>query len=331
VIAKNIHELFTKVGKINRRSVIFLACLGLSSVFWLLTTLSESYVEDISIPVSYSDLAENKVLMSRLPTELILEVEATGFELLYLKMNGPNEQVMISASPKNLKRLPSADAGKYVLVTERKLGHLRDELNDGFSLIGIRPDSIIFDFRDKVEKKLPVAFTGTTTFESQFGQVGAVTFNPPTVSVSGPRDILDTLTSVYTTYAELEDLDDNVLMEVELNGGKEGLPLTISPSVVEMKMAVEKYTEGSLTVQLQKVGSAENQKVKLFPSQVQLSYQVPLSQFDLVTLDQFSAHVNLNDIKNVKGNSLDVKIIEYPNSVTRVKADPAKVEFIIQQ
>lgn len=329
--SKAFFSLFNRLTNINTRSAVFLACLVLSFVFWLLTTLSNTYIEDISIPVTYKDLPENKVLVSKLPEHLFLEIEATGFEILWLKMKGVGDQLDLDASPNSLKRLPSADAGNYVLVTERKLGKVRSEIEDDVNLVAIRPDSIVFAFRDKVQKNLPVRFKGSLEYDGQYGPVGEISFNPSIIKVSGPPELLDTMNAIYTDSIVLESIDETVELEIDLDEVYAQTSLSFDSVKTKMTIPVEEFTEGTVDVPVTQVGQYQDGTIKVFPTEVEVSYWVPLSQFENIKKQQFKVEVDLSGISKGGVSSLQVSVSDFPSTVKRVKPDPEKVEFIIQR
>ena len=69
--------------RLNRRSVAFVLCVLLSGLFWLLTSLSKEYVDEVDIPVAYRNLPDN-LLIANEPTILVrAKVKGLGFDLLW--------------------------------------------------------------------------------------------------------------------------------------------------------------------------------------------------------------------------------------------------------
>jgi len=61
---KMVREFF--FSKANKELLLFLFFLALAGVFWLITTLNETYEKEFAIPVSISGIPKNAVLTARL-------------------------------------------------------------------------------------------------------------------------------------------------------------------------------------------------------------------------------------------------------------------------
>ena len=53
----------------DKRVIIYLVCVGIATVFWLLNMLGKNYTADLDLPVRYGNLPENQVLINKLPPE----------------------------------------------------------------------------------------------------------------------------------------------------------------------------------------------------------------------------------------------------------------------
>ena len=86
----NIFRFWKKVGNflfrvVNKEFLIFLFFLLLSSTFWLLITLNETYEQEIVIPVHLVDVPKNVVLTSDTTMNVRVTVRDKGYTLLTYK------------------------------------------------------------------------------------------------------------------------------------------------------------------------------------------------------------------------------------------------------
>ncbi len=87
-IEDNIKKFLEKKNiKMDRKLIIFLFFVVLSTIFWFLNQLEDEYVTDISLPVHYTNFPSDKILVNELPDHLDLRVRAFGYKLLEYKIS----------------------------------------------------------------------------------------------------------------------------------------------------------------------------------------------------------------------------------------------------
>lgn len=319
-----------KAIRLNTRTAIFFGCLSLSFIFWLLTSLSRTFNEVVLLPVVYENLPKEKVLASDLPSSLEIEVSATGFDILWFRLAGPNGSVRLNAETNQLKRLPSADAGYYAMIMEQRKTLVKSHLGENLDFVKINPDTIFFDFKPRKEATLGVRFNGLMEFENQYGLVDEVRFNPSTITVSGPSTVVDTIDYARTFYQEFSGLNESLSVEVTLDSTL--YPnVTFSPSTVLLEAVIEKFTEGTVEVPVKLPAGLSGSGLKLFPDKVNVSFLVPLSQYDLIKPEMFSVYASEADFNPNSSTNLQLNVVKYPATVSRIKAQPDRVEFIIKK
>ena len=68
-------------SSVNKEFLIFLFFLFLSSVFWLMMTLNETYEKEISVPVRLVGVPKNAVLTTEMEDTVRVTVRDKGFAL----------------------------------------------------------------------------------------------------------------------------------------------------------------------------------------------------------------------------------------------------------
>ncbi|MEM9022997.1 MAG: hypothetical protein AAGB22_04610, partial [Bacteroidota bacterium] len=68
--------------RFNQNFKIFLICLAIAVFVWFLKAFTKSYTLDLQYPLKYTELPQDKVVMTPLPRTLSVEVKAYGFDLL---------------------------------------------------------------------------------------------------------------------------------------------------------------------------------------------------------------------------------------------------------
>ncbi|MBI1286735.1 MAG: hypothetical protein GC178_04075 [Flavobacteriales bacterium] len=315
--------------RLNRRSVAFMLCLLLSALFWLLTSLSKEYVDEVQIPIHYNGIPED-VLVVNEPTQFVTaEVKGFGFDLLWNWLKIESLDLSIDASPSDLPTITRQGAELHYFLTNSKDGKTIDAGDDQVQIISVRPDTVFLQFKPKYLKQVPVKLDATFSFQKQYGIVSEPVLVPDSVLVIGPREMVDTINAVYTEPQTFSGLDESVTTEAKLRKFGDNENLSLSHSAVQVEVNVVEFTEGTVTVPLNVITDMKA-SVQVFPQEVELRYLVPLPDFDKVEPSQFQASVVLDN--ETKDNSrLVVYVEEQPINVRQVRADPPQVEFIIQK
>ena len=315
--------------RLNRRSVAFLLCLILAGLFWLLTSLSKEYVDEIEIPISYSDIPENVIITNELTPNVSAEVRGFGFNLLWYWFNYNKAEVKLQANPETLPSINrNGEKVHYVLTNSTMVG-MSNVKEEQLEITSISPDTLFIQFKPRYVKKVPVILNANITFEKQFGMTSDPILEPDSVLIIGLKEMIDTIDFVSTSLEEWIDLDESVAVELQLNNYPEQPLIELSQNHVQLELKVEEFTEGTLLLPIM-INAKNPTSVKVFPAEVELKYQVPLSEYDKVNQDEFQVSVTLNEI-SVERNRLSVSIDNQPAAVRQVRIEPQQVEYIIQK
>ncbi|MGB0917131.1 MAG: CdaR family protein [Flavobacteriales bacterium] len=315
--------------KLNRRSVAFTACLALSALFWLLTSLSKEYVDEILIPVSYQDVPEDLLIVNELETEVQAEAKGFGFNLLWYFLNLEHVEIQINANPDNLSRLTRNGEEIHFYLTKGKSKSLFEDQDDQLQIQDISPDTLYIKFKKKYSKLVPVKLNADITFDKQYGMIEDAKIEPDSVLVSGLKEEIDTIKFVVVEPQNWTDLDESLTAEVPLVKYENSPLVELSETQVSVELNVVEFTEGTASIPLNIV-SQKPGSVKVFPSIVEITYQVPLAAYDDVNAAQFQASVVLDELETSQ-TRLSVNIDRHPEFVKSVRVNPSQVEFIIQK
>jgi hypothetical protein len=313
--------------RLNRRSVAFLLCLLLSSLFWLLISLSKEYTDEINIPVVYENVPEN-LLIANIPEEAVsAEVRGFGFDLLWHMMDLETVKIRVSANPASLPSLKRNGEEYHYLLSSERTGKLSNIGDDQLEVLRIWPDTLFVKFKPLYSKKVPVDLDADITFEKQFGSINQPVIEPDSVTLIGPEEEVNKISMIVTEKQSWSDLDESLTEEVNLILSDQSSLVKFSSEKVQVTVTVVEFTEGSVTIPLE-VNAPNASSVKVFPSQVEVRYQVPLSEYDNMHEGMFKASVTLGDKDETM---LAVNLDEYPAKVKQLRIIPSQVEYIIQQ
>ncbi len=315
-----------KSVKLDKNLLIFLNFLLVSSFFWFLNAITNEYDADISIPVKYINLPDNKLVIGNLADELKVKVNALGHEIMTYKTSKLNPVVI------NLKKHPvhivdKNNEQRYYVLTSTLNKEVAAALSSNMEIKKIEPDSLIFKLEEVISKKLPVISNLQLNFKPQYKLKNGIILIPDSVVVKAEKSMLDTISCVYTDSVEVKNISDSTFLNLNINEVPGAL---VSPNKVACILEVEKFTEMSYQLPIKVINAPKDYKIKLFPASVKLTFNVGFSKYKTVYKEQFSVVANYEKIKNGK-KRISLKLMSKPHYVSDVRIVPKVVDYIIEK
>jgi len=312
----------------NRRLGIFLIFLALSTIFWFLTQLEEVYVNNISYPVEYQDMPEDKIVVGNLPSHMHLEIRAQGFKLLEYKFSNKLNPLILHINSYNLHAQETEGSPRYYIVTQTTTTRIAQQLSQNVEILDITPDTLFFEFAEKISKQVPVQPRLEYSFARQMMLRGSIQIEPDSVVLSGPNSVLDTIDRIPTRSRKFADLQQTVHTSIDLERPHRQVELSIPQ--VELTIPVEEYTEGSVEKDVQVINVPDSLVVRTFPQKVAITYLVGLSQYEKVIPELFKVAADYRDIQE-GGGQLKVEVVKAPDYLKSYTYNPREVDYIIEK
>lgn len=309
---------------ISRNVYVFISCLVLSAALWFLTVMNGTHTDKVQVPIHYTNLPENMMVINNLPDHISVKVKAKGFRLLSNYLFNSWSSLEINVDPgQDMKK---GKRNYYVLPMKHKLEEIGSQLGQDVTIISVEPDSIYFQFDSRATKKVPVVMNGDISFEKQFGQSGPVKFVPDSVVISGSLHLLENTDSVMTEFFTAPLLAENyesVIRLVKEDG------IRLSRDEVKLYVPVEQLTEKVIEIPVKVTGVPDNEEMKIIPDKVTVSILVPISYFTQVRpeLIEVTAEYPVNRLTNIQ--KVIVSVTRKPYYVKVIKIEPASVEYLI--
>jgi hypothetical protein len=312
----------------KRKLYVFLFCLSLSFLFWLLNALSKTSSTEVLFNVNYVNQPISKVILNELPKELILKVKGLGFDLMAYKLRLKRPTVSV-----DLSRLESLneEIKSYALASGSYSNYFENQMGEQIEVKAVFPDSIRFLFDKRIEKKVKIIAHTALGFKRQFQLFGKIIIKPAVTTVYGPASILDTLSQVYTEYLVLNNLSETTTEAIGFNAGYTAEKLVFSPEKVLLHMPVEKFTETTVMVSVNSINVPDSLEIKPIPNEVEVKFLIPLSKMARLGKSKFRAEIDYNQINDNFNHKLKVELTKYPTYVKSFSLNPVKVEYILKK
>jgi len=293
-------------------------CIGIAFLFWLFTKLSYVYRSSISIRVEYA-IAKDKVLTVPAPDHLEIDVEASGWDLLFLFFSSKKYQIDVDLSdnmPKNVNSLT---------IKAKIIKQLPDNVN----ILEIRPDLIQFSPESIERKEVPIVLDNRLELSNQYTLKDSIILEPQTVIISGPTSIIREIKSWKTAPLLIPNLESNFKQKLGLKA-HENKNVVFSPTKVTVIGKVEQVTEKSIEIDIIRRGVADSVLLVLLPKKVTISCIVGLSDFDLLSAEQFTAVADFSKINVYEQSEIRIELEEFPDYVKQINIQPKSVVYIIR-
>jgi len=297
---------------------IFLVCIGIALIFWLLIKLSRTYNTRKTV-LFHFEVPTGKTFAARPPERLEVRVEGSGWELMF--------DYLLRPSVKLSYDLTGAEA-----PTELTQQAIRRSLEQNLTFNSIKIaeynyEPINLQLESGLSKKVPVVMTDSLTFLPGYMLQAPVQFEPDSVVVSGPNSLLKNI--VHWRIASptgLKNLQSTLTKRVALR-----LPppeLSLNTTEVQLTVPVEQLTEKSLFIPLQVRHAPDS--LRYFPEKVKVTCIIGLSKYNSIDTGDFVVEIDLRKapLRESK-HTLPIQMTRKPTEALSVQFTPKSAEFFI--
>ena len=307
----------------NKRSFLtFLVFLAISTALWFLTKLSDDYSTQATFSLQFEEVPADKWVSS--PDAVAkMSLNTDGFHTLRYKMvREPNRIITIP-----LDEVPyrQENGNTYSFSSQYVAERVAKLLSINTSDVVMNDAMVYFNMDVLKSKVVPIAFQSDIKTQRQYGVYGIPKLDPPTITIFGPQEVIDTVKSVKTNKVSKINVNQDFQETVGLDllGGK------IRSNIKEVKaeVQVEKYTEMDVEVPIR---VADSLKMRFFPESMTVKCLVAMRDYTSITPESFTVSVDKQQLKAMQP-LLDVRLASWPPTVQILSTRPDKVEYLIVQ
>lgn len=311
---------------LDQNILSYVICVIIAAVLWFLNALNKDYIAEVSYPVKYTNLPKGKHLISELPQNIILEVQAKGFALLGYRVSTSFLPITFNVNSYTNHLLERNEILEYTINTSDIKEKINSQLNSDIKLLSITPAAIDFKFSYSVTKNIAVSPVVHYTLKRQYILKNGITTTPDSILVSGPSTVMDTLQAIYTEPFTLKDLDEDITKKVDLVPTEE---VSFEEQKIQVNVRVERFTEAKRKIPLTVTNLPDSLNIRLFPNYIDVTYDVGLSMYDKVFDNDFIFSIDYQPDMN--RTMLNVKVVKVPSFIDNLTFTPQKVEYILEK
>jgi len=302
---------------------IFIVCVLIASLSWMLIKLSATYTVTYNFHLNYVDLPVDKNITSIADSSVSISFTDKGFTLLKLDLFSNMEQMRIKVQEYNLV---NDKEDFYQISTNDVKKYLAEETGVNAGNILISKPYLGFVMESLYTKKVAVTEKHTIQLKEQYDLYGDVLVSPQKIKVFGPKNILDTIKNVFTESVNITSIDSVQTIKPRLINPLPGI-LRFEPEAVDLKIRVEKFTESSIEVPIG-LGTV-NDEITIFPKTVKISFKIAQKDFNNINAGLFTVIPETEGIDLNTINKLKLKISKKPAYIRDEWLVPSEVEFLI--
>ena len=263
----------------RRKGLVITLCTLASAILWFMFSMQETYTQFFVFPTSVENVPPEQALIDLPPQTIRVQVQGQGVQLLRLYYQPPTIVLDAAASPIDVS----------VAVSELT-GPVRME--------SVMPTRIDLSLEERITRKLPILAAVDIQVESGYQEMGPRILSPDSVTVSGARSIVESLTNWQTIPVRVIQVNEPTTLLLTLRDSLAGL-VELDVSESNFDVDVQAFTEGRRQIDVRVENAPAGQEIAFDPSSTTVTFQVPVNQFDLAqSSDEFYAFIPYDEIRS---------------------------------
>lgn len=308
--------------KANSELLVFLFCLALSCMFWLMMTLNEVYECEIPIRMELTGVPKNVVITTELDDTLRVVVRDKGYALAsYFYGNSPEIIRIPFESHANRK----TGVGSVTIAELKSLAAAR--LDGSSTVVSIRNENHNFYFNNGDYKRVPVRLTGNVTARQNY-YLARTVIRPDSVTVYASLAVLDSISYIESLPLNVTDLADTLHLSVALES-RAGVKC--SPALITVDFFADVLTQQETEVSIRAINMAEGKRLRTFPSRVKVSYTVGAAISRSIRKSDFVVVADYHEIQNNPQSKCRLHLTGKPAGVKSASLQTNEVDYLIEQ
>ena len=286
---------------------------------WVSVTMREDYETTVASPLVLRDIPPGLAVQTPLPRTVQLRFRGEGWRLAgFLFAHTPS--VVFSAV--------SLPAGHRPLTFNDFADHV--SLPPGVRLRDVKPDSLRIEFGPAVRKRVPVVLDCLAGFREGYGQVGATSVAPDSVTLTGAESVLHSIDAWKTERRVFENVRGPVDAEIPLASAA---PYEIGFSVpaVRIAISVEPFAERTITgLPVQVTATPPSREVILIPPRIEIVVRAGIRQLSSLSAGDFRVTTVYANIAADSTGAVDTDV-SCPAGVQLVTKRPEHLQYIVRK
>ena len=311
-----------RLNKIQRRKIsIFLRCLIISFVAWMLIAVSNKYTITIKAGIEYVNLPEKRAFHSLQSDTVNVHLKMSGWNVLMYRVKPLETDIQVDLSTL---------ATRNFIVFSNQLGFINRQFPADKQVVRVSPDTLYFDFSTQTQRKVEIRVPTRVSFKKQYGIIGATKTSPQYVTVTGPADDIENIDFLQTDTVYGDFVHTDIRTVANINK-QQRTNITIYPTSAEVSIPVGELTEKQIEVPIHILNAKKYTSVRIIPTKATITAMVSLRDYAKWTARDFEVVVDLENWAKNQVSSLPVKLITAPDFCEIIRIEPQNVDFFVRK
>lgn len=311
-----------RITKIRRRKVaIFIRCLCISFIAWLLFAVSTEQTYRINAGISYVNIPDNKAFHPLQSDTVGIRIKMSGWKMFTKRLQPDTPHIQVDLSGLRTRNY---------IVFANQLGYINRQFPADQQVVGVTPDTLYFDFSKQTQRKVPVRPLYDIQFKKQFGVIGDTRANPEYVTVTGPLEDVANIDYFETDTIRGTEVATDIRTIAYLNKHQKN-NITIYPTFSEIVIPVGEITEKVIELPVKSENVAGYASVQTLPSKVKVTFLVSLDDYNKWSSGDFEAIVDIQGWEEHDVQSLPVILTKVPPHCHIMSIEPQNVDFFVRK
>ena len=304
--------------KRNQKIRSFLFFLLLATTIWFLTKFSKPLVAEFQLNLEYSNLPEQTLVSPDAPQKLLITVNANGFKLLTEFFRDKSLVLDLSAGRVLENNKIRFNQDQLLAFCYRKI--------PAADVISINTKELIVPVDRMSAKTIDVVFQGEVLLEKGFKLVGTPQMKPRKITLYGPSQMIDSISSVNTIYTSLIDLRANLTKNIPLES-LWSQKLSRSQDSVIWTAEIREYTQKEIELPVEIINIPKGRRLQIFPETMILSVEIPVDEYALYDESNFKLICDYTE--RISEDSFMIpRLTSLPDGVYKPELSHKKVDYV---
>ncbi|WP_103071453.1 CdaR family protein [Aquimarina sediminis] len=299
----------------------FLFFLLFTSLLWLFVQFSKNYTQEVEVAIRYTNIPKGKIFNNESDQTLRMLLNGNGFRLMSHNWEKRMLEFDVTEAVLNTEN-------QYYFYVNKESSILKKKLDFKGRILSLQKDTLRLKLDLNLEKKIPVVIKQEIQYAIGYGSDKGLVISPDSILISGPSQVIDTISDIRTENLKLEGL--NVNYDSELNINIEELPVTakVVPSKVKANILVSKFTEGNQRIPITINNVPEGVEIKIFPKEISIVYRVGLDKYNEISPRDFMIVADYAKVSE-ESSFLTLELVDQPKSIHDVRLQVKQVQFVV--